>query len=942
MPSAFAPHAATSRAPFDLLIDPAEALELPPPWHPPSRPPVPLLASVVPILGAVALWLVTGSVLSLWLAALGPLIAGATLLDAARGARRDRRRAEQTAHAAQERVRQQIHRRHVAEREHRWARHPDVAAFAAHDSEIWRPVPGRNDVLTVGSGVVESELRVRGGGEDAASAEIRARAGRLESAPIVVPVTSGIAVTGSAVLAAAVVRALVAQAAMILPPGELRIVGPLRGENCWAGQLPHRRAGTGLALAICGPDEPMPEGADIRIVRATSAAPRPPGCAVVLSVQSLRSAQVDCGGEVHQVAVEAIGRPQALALAEALTVRAAGLFVTESAPEPVALGPLLPQAPLPARGSLPAVIGTVAGEPCVIDLVTDGPHAVVAGVTGSGKSELLITWILALCATHTTEQVSFLLADFKGGTAFDALAGVAHVTGVLTDLDGTGARRAIESLRAEVRWRETELARVGARDVCDPRVALPRLVIVIDEFAALLGDHPELHAVFTDVAARGRALGMHLILGTQRPSGVVRESLLTNCPLRISLRVTDPADSRALIGADDAALLPGGADARGVALVRAAGDRSPRRVRIALSADADREAVITAAAGARPRRPWLPDLPLRIDLEDLAALDGIPEHTVLVGLADEPQRQRQRPVGVRMSERGMLIVGTGGSGKSTALRVLAAQAPRAVVHVGGGGEQAWDAVAGLLENAPETGTLVLIDDLDAVASALPPDYARELLDRVELCIRGAGQSRIFVAVAAQRLTGGVTRIADLLPRRLVLGSSSRAEHIAAGADPAHYAPGTPPGRGRLDGISVQVAMTPPIPRADAPAAVVWRPHGPITGFVMRRSPRARAALAEWEAAGVRVLSLDDVAGGEWTSGAPVVIAGEADEWQRNWRTLGTVRADHDLIIDASCGPELRLLTGERGLPPYCEVGRARAWLFAAGGPARRITLPGAT
>ena len=136
--------------------------------------------------------------------------------------------------------------------------------------------------------------------------------------------------------------------------------------------------------------------------------------------------------------------------------------------------------------------------------------------------------------------MSFLLADFKGGTAFDALAGVPHVTGVITDLDGAGARRAIESLRAEVRWREAAIAGAGARDILDPRVDLPRLVVVVDEFAALLGDHPELHAVFTDVAARGRALGMHLVLGTQRAAGVIRDSLLANCPLRISLRVTDP------------------------------------------------------------------------------------------------------------------------------------------------------------------------------------------------------------------------------------------------------------------------------------------------------------------------------------------------------------------------------------------------------------------
>ncbi len=372
--------------------------------------------------------------------------------------------------------------------------------------------------------------------------------------------------------------------------------------------------------------------------------------------------------------VEAVGALQAERLAEDLAERASRMWGEGEATAPVALSALLPDAPPAMRGRLPAVIGVESGDPFVTDLVADGPHAVVAGVTGSGKSELLVTWILALCAVHATSEVTFLLADFKGGTAFDALSGVPHVTGVITDLDGSGARRAIESLRAEVRWREAELARAGARDILDPRVDLPRLVIVVDEFAALLGEHPELHAVFTDVAARGRALGMHLVLGTQRPAGVVRESLLANCPLRISLRVTDASDSRAIIGTDAAAALPGGPDGRGLALVRSAADAAPRRVRIALSSPADAARVASSEDGPRPRRPWLPELPGRIDLEDLVALAADADDTLLLGLVDEPEHQRQHPVGVRVEDRGLLVVGSGGSGRSTALRTVAAQA----------------------------------------------------------------------------------------------------------------------------------------------------------------------------------------------------------------------------------------------------------------------------
>ena len=98
----------------------------------------------------------------------------------------------------------------------------------------------------------------------------------------------------------------------------------------------------------------------------------------------------------------------------------------------------------------------------------DGPHAVVVGITGSGKSELLTTWICALAATRSTDEVAFLLADFKGGTAFASLEDVPHVTGLITDLDGSGSRRAVESLRAELRRRESAIAAAGATDIGDP------------------------------------------------------------------------------------------------------------------------------------------------------------------------------------------------------------------------------------------------------------------------------------------------------------------------------------------------------------------------------------------------------------------------------------------------------------------------------------------
>ena len=119
-------------------------------------------------------------------------------------------------------------------------------------------------------------------------------------------------------------------------------------------------------------------------------------------------------------------------------------------------------------------------------------------------------------------------------------------------------------------------------------------------------------------------------------------------------------------------------------------------------------------------------------------------------------------------------------------------------------EGSWDAVAGLIERPPAPGTVVVIDDLDTLAARLPHDHAHELVERLERIFRGAGESGILVVASAQRLTGATARLADLLPRRAVLPTSSRADHFAAGGDPAHFAPTAPPGRGRFDGVSVQL------------------------------------------------------------------------------------------------------------------------------------------
>ena len=227
--------------------------------------------------------------------------------------------------------------------------------------------------------------------------------------------------------------------------------------------------------------------------------------------------------------------------------------------------------------SLAAPIGADGHGPVVADLAADGPHALIAGTTGSGKSELLRSMVASLAATYSPEQVNFVLVDYKGGSAFDECASFPHVVGLVTDLDDRLAERALRCLEAELRHRELVLRDRGATDLAHyrsrsnagadlPWPPLARLVVIIDEFAALTAELPGFMDSLVSVAQRGRSLGMHLVLATQRPAGAVNANIRTNAALRIALRVLDAADSVDVLDSPEAAAiarnLPGRAIAR--------------------------------------------------------------------------------------------------------------------------------------------------------------------------------------------------------------------------------------------------------------------------------------------------------------------------------------------------------------------------------------------
>ncbi|GGP17465.1 cell division protein FtsK [Nonomuraea glycinis] len=206
------------------------------------------------------------------------------------------------------------------------------------------------------------------------------------------------------------------------------------------------------------------------------------------------------------------------------------------------------------QGSTRALIGTGPEGPFSIDLSVDGPHGLIAGTTGAGKSELLQTLICSLAVANRPDQLTFVLIDYKGGAAFKECTRLPHTVGMVSDLDGHLTQRALDSLGAEIRRRERLLLAAGAKDIEDyTGHPLPRLVLIIDEFAALVAELPDFVTGLVDIARRGRSLGIHLILATQRPAGVVTADIQANTSLRIALRVTEPAESADVIDMPDAA-----------------------------------------------------------------------------------------------------------------------------------------------------------------------------------------------------------------------------------------------------------------------------------------------------------------------------------------------------------------------------------------------------
>ncbi|HEU4912346.1 MAG TPA: FtsK/SpoIIIE domain-containing protein, partial [Actinomycetes bacterium] len=431
------------------------------------------------------------------------------------------------------------------------------------------------------------------------------------------------------------------------------------------------------------------------------------------------------------------------------------------------------------RSTRVAVGVGVGGETCVLDLAGDGPHALVAGTTGSGKSELLQTLVAGLAVANRPDEMCFVLVDYKGGAAFRECARLPHTVGLVTDLDGHLTERALRSLGAELRRREQALADAGCADLAAYQAAappgsplLPRFVLVVDEFATLAEELPDFVGGLVGIAQRGRSLGVHLVLATQRPSGVVSADIRANTGLRIALRVTDSTESTDVIDVPDAAEIsrytPGraavrtgtgtvrhlqtarvgghtsaGSDAPAVRAVpwEAVGALPPARAAPTPDGPTDLSRLVAAAAaaseslGARPvASPWLPPLPVRLTTGDLPPIEnGVP-----LGLLDLPDEQRRARLRFALDTGDhLLVVGAPRTGRSSLLRTLATTLANhhepTDVHLyaleGGGG------ALGSLAGLPHCGAVVERDET-ARGNRLLTRLVEELEDRQRLLAAG--------------------------------------------------------------------------------------------------------------------------------------------------------------------------------------------------------------
>lgn len=561
--------------------------------------------------------------------------------------------------------------------------------------------------------------------------------------------------------------------------------------------------------------------------------------------------------------------PACIALASLLDLEAGPTFASQLQDPQSAAGSAQSDPSELSPTQLRACLGVGAAGQAWVDLVTDGPHALVVGTTGAGKSELLTSWLVQLAWSQPPEALQLILVDYKGGTCLGPLKRLPHCVDLLTDLEPAATARAIEAISAQLRRREQILRKSNCKDITEyeqlrrhqPSLApLARMLVVVDEFATLAATQEELLEHLLRLAAQGRSLGMHLILATQHPHGALSTSITANAALRVCLRMLDASEGAPLLGHGDLPDLP-----RAPGFLCLSTQRGHFRCPYAGTAQESAvwiDACVKAAQALPPcQSPWLAPPPANLTFtqaQQLLAAHGAPapvkglatslasnRQNLALALCDLPEQlaygafnwDSTTPLG---------IFGTSASGRSAALRQLANSASQAglVTHVISADLNQLPlpsaALAGsqldtfhpceilrLTQLALEgrlRDQLLLIDDLDCVGEAIDTvlglGEGRDVLEKLV----NASRRGLFALALAGDLANAPMRWCANISQRLYLGVCSDALADQAGLKRCQQAPNQV-GAGVLTLAShwcpAQILLAPVLPASGAnlPASV---------------------------------------------------------------------------------------------------------------------------
>ena len=414
-------------------------------------------------------------------------------------------------------------------------------------------------------------------------------------------------------------------------------------------------------------------------------------------------------------------------------------------------------------------------EPLVLTLCSDTPHALFAGRTGSGKSHAVVATVTDWAQRFSPAEFTFIGIDFKGGATLRHLDRFPHHRGTVTDLDSADVPRVLHAITAEMRRREEELRRMAIPSI-DATRGIARLAIVVDEVHEFLRQFPAAHDVLGDVARRGRSLGVHLVLAVQHPTGVLRDSVLGNIPIRVCLAMNSGHDVMAVLGQSPMLNPPSGG-----ALVTT-GDGRVREVRIpAFAGTAQGDAMKHHSAD----RLW------RTALCEPVPRDGRDGF----GLLDDVPRALYTPAIWTPKDGDVAIFGEAGSGRTSALRALT---------------HGLD-VTGVSEPGHLAGAtgVVAIDNLDRILDSMTATAASDFLAE----IARARRRSVRFLVTSTSLIRGLDPFRDILTlRRATLD-----DHRATGAPIDTFDPAARPGVGTWRGLRfVLYASTEAIDTASMP------------------------------------------------------------------------------------------------------------------------------